>query len=333
MAINELIQKIILGEITLSQGMMLAKVLYKEYLSEESYQWICNELEHYDDPDLLPGYRVLDCTIKVVISGYYIGTRIEELDTSTLTKYFNCDDKPYARPDKMLIRQGLESLEKTLETVGNNIQMELGKEQMDLLLKFYSYPTGCRIERMYQESRGEYFRNIIPNVRNRIVSILQKEVLEAASKETNPINDSLKKTVFISYGWDDELHCAWVKELAKRLSEYFEVRIDVKTPFGTDLNAFMEQMITKANRVLLILTPTYKEKADNRQNGVGYESVLISSELYNNQGTTKFIPIVRKGTVEESFPNYLGKRKGVIMTDDNEFETKLTELVDDIKNN
>jgi hypothetical protein len=106
MAINELIQKIILGEITLSQGMMLAKVLYKEYLSEESYQWICNELEHYDDPDLLPGYRVLDCAIKVVISGYYIGTRIEELDTSTLTKYFNCDDKPYARPDKMLIRQG-----------------------------------------------------------------------------------------------------------------------------------------------------------------------------------------------------------------------------------
>ena len=95
----------------------------------------------------------------------------------------------------------------------------------------------------------------------------------------------------------------------------------------------MEQMITKADRVLLILTPTYKEKADKRENGVGYESVLISTELYKNQGTHKFIPIVRKGDFDVSYPIYLGTRKGVDMRNDDVLESVLEELVEDIRNN
>ena len=108
--------------------------------------------------------------------------------------------------------------------------------------------------------------------------------------------------------------------------------VDVKLPLGADLNVFMEQMIKNADRVLLILTPKYKEKADTRQNGVGYESVIISSELYKNQGTTKFIPIIRKGDVLESFPIYLGQRKGLDMTDDTLFDKSFAVLIDDIRN-
>ena len=85
MEVQELINKLILGEIKVSQGLMLAKVLYKDSLSKESYQWMCQELDHYENPDSIPGYRIIDCDIKVRIRSYYYGTRVEELDTS----YFN----------------------------------------------------------------------------------------------------------------------------------------------------------------------------------------------------------------------------------------------------
>lgn len=95
----------------------------------------------------------------------------------------------------------------------------------------------------------------------------------------------------------------------------------------------MEQLIKNADRVLLILTLTYKYKADKRENGVGYESVLISSELYRNQGTFKSIPIVRKGDFDISYPIYLGTRKGDDMRKDEDFETVFKVLVEDIQKN
>ena len=55
-------------------------------------------------------------------------------------------------------------------------------------------------------------------------------------------------------------------------------------------------------------------------------------ELYKNQGTTKFIPIIRKGDVLESFPIYLGQRKGLDMTDDTLFDKSFAVLIDDIRN-
>lgn len=332
MTVNELIQKLILGEITLSQGLMLAKVLFKDMLTEESYQWMCKELDHYEDAATMPEYRVVDCEVKVQIMVPYMGIKVETLDTSFINNQLDGTDKPYASPNKMLIRQGIESIEQSLEKAGVYAEMPLTRQQTNLIMQFYHYAQGCSIEKAYQETRIENIANIIPSVRNQLISILQNQVMNAPGKAGACIEPQ-KKMIFISYGWEDESHKSWVHGLAERLNEHFDVKIDVKTPYGIELNAFMEQMITKADRVLLILTPTYKEKADNRENGVGYESVLISAELYKNQGTHKFIPIVRKGGFDVSYPIYLGSRKGVDMRNDDEFETVFEELVEDIRNN
>lgn len=47
----------------------------------------------------------------------------------------------------------------------------------------------------------------------------------------------------------------------------------------------------------------------------------------------KFIPVIRRGTKEESYPLYLGNRKGIWMTENSEFEEKQKELIEDIRNN
>ena len=75
-----------------------------------------------------------------------------------------------------------------------------------------------------------------------------------------------KPLVFISYSWDGDDHKLWAKSLADRLVE--EGNVD--TIFdqydclpGTDFPHFMEQSVSKADKVVIILTPNYKVKADD----------------------------------------------------------------------
>ena len=84
--------------------------------------------------------------------------------------------------------------------------------------------------------------------------------------------------VFISYSWDSPEHKAWVKRLANRLFENaVDARLDhYDCPPGDNFLLFMEEELTKADRVLLILTKNYKSKADNRQYGVGLDSLALT---------------------------------------------------------
>ena len=329
---KELMQKLILGELTLSQALTLTKIQFKDSLSEQSYQWLEQELNNYVDASQLPEYRMIECSVKASLRGFYGGIGESTLDTSVFSKWQEESDVPYAYPTNMCIYQGIESIEATLDKAGSYIRMELNRGQIDMLLKYYHVPPGYIIEKMYQECRVEHIRNIIYCVRNKLISILQAIDTSAVPSGICSRKEGKKKKVFISYSWDSDEHKAWVKGLAERLSKHFDVIIDIKTPLGTDLNVFMEQMVGESDRVLLILTPNYKEKADKRINGVGYESVLISGELYSSQGTTKFIPIIRKGEARDCFPRYLMGRKGLEMINDDMFERSFIELVNDIKN-
>lgn len=329
MTVEELIQKTILGEISLSQSLLLTKVQYGDLLNNETIQWINHEIDHYKDVYSMPEYRIVDCDVVARVFVPFYGVRDEIVDLTAINDTLNEKEKAYASPNKMLIKQSIESIETSLDSIGQYVEMDLHREQVKLLMKYCTLSPGCRLERMYQQTHSANIKNIIPSVRNHLINVLQT-VLSSSNKSLSSLSRGRKK-VFISYGWDSDEHRDWVKELADRLSEHFDVTIDAKSPLGTELNLFMEQMISNADRVLLILTPIYKNKADNRQNGVGYESVLISSELYHNQASTKFIPIIRVGSVEESYPRYLGNRKGVFMTENDEYESVLANLIEDIK--
>ncbi len=140
-----------------------------------------------------------------------------------------------------------------------------------------------------------------------------------------------KKKVFISYTHEEEAHNQWVKHLAECLENDFEVIVDYKAPLGIELTRFMEQSVNDSDKVLLILTPLYKSKADARVAGVGYEAQLITAEIYN-QDSIKFIPIVRKGDFNDSYPLYLGSRLGLDMRDDTLFDINLKTLIENLHN-
>ena len=96
---------------------------------------------------------------------------------------------------------------------------------------------------------------------------------------------------------------------------------------GKDLTYFMESSIEKADKVLVILTPNYKNKAEERKSGVGYETSMITQEIFESPiSKVKFIPVLRDGTLATSTPKFLKSKLNHPMNDDSFYVNKLFEL-------
>ena len=139
--------------------------------------------------------------------------------------------------------------------------------------------------------------------------------------------------VFISYSWEDEAHKAWVKALADRLlSDGINAIVDqYDLTLGDRLPQFMEQQISQADYVLIICTPTYKEKSDARTGGVGYEGHIISGELYAKHNERKFIPVVRKGSFSEVIPTFLAGKLGIDLSGKSNYEDNYNDLITTVR--
>ena len=140
--------------------------------------------------------------------------------------------------------------------------------------------------------------------------------------------------VFISYAWTDDDFSSKVAGFVNRLrmdgiDTVFD-QTDLK--FGNSMIQFMECSVRDANitNVLLLLTPEYKEKADLKKGGVGTETQIISTEVYENVDNTKFIPIIfdtRGKTYKDCLPIYLKTRFFIDLSNIENYENNYNSLV------
>src|SRR2546423_2895827 len=128
-------------------------------------------------------------------------------------------------------------------------------------------------------------------------------------------------SAFTSYSWDDDEHRAWVAALATKLrTDGVDVRLDKwHTVPGDQLPVFMEREIRNNSFVLIICTPNYKLKSDGRKGGVGYEGDIMTGEVSTKGNHRKFIPILARGTWEESGPSWLQGKYYVDLSGRNTF--------------
>ncbi|WP_281846766.1 toll/interleukin-1 receptor domain-containing protein [Olleya namhaensis] len=137
--------------------------------------------------------------------------------------------------------------------------------------------------------------------------------------------------IFISYSWDNDAHKDWAVKLANYLIEKggCDVTLDqYDLSTGGNMVHFMEKAVVEADKVLLILTPNYKLKADGRQGGVGMEYSMISQGLYTMQSDNKkFLPILRAGSLVESAPTYVQTTIYHDMTNDLLFDKTAFDLL------
>lgn len=138
--------------------------------------------------------------------------------------------------------------------------------------------------------------------------------------------------VFISYSHDSPDHKRWVAELANKLMDNgIDIILDQwELGPGDDVPRFMEKSVTQADRVLMICTEKYVQKADEGSGGVGYEAMIVTGELIEDLGTSKFIPIIRQDLTKPLVPKSVSTRLYVNLGNakiyEDEFERLLREL-------
>ena len=141
--------------------------------------------------------------------------------------------------------------------------------------------------------------------------------------------------VFISYSWDSKEHKEWVEGLAKCLrSEHgIDATIDTWDVWGgQDLAVYMETSIRSADRVLVIYTESAVNKATARTGGIGYEHMIVTAEMMQDLGTSKFIPIVRQVIKPYTVPPQFVNRLRYDLGDGPEFASQLEQLVKELLN-
>ncbi len=119
--------------------------------------------------------------------------------------------------------------------------------------------------------------------------------------------------VFLSYARTNQEHIEKITNFASILrKDGIDVKFDEwDLKVGNDLYFFMENNIKReSDKVLLILTKEFVEKANDRKSGVGTETQLISKEVYDDVKQERIIPIVwecdEKG--EAYIPTFLESR-------------------------
>ena len=124
--------------------------------------------------------------------------------------------------------------------------------------------------------------------------------------------------IFISYAWGSQEHDEKVIALATNLKgDGVDVVFDKwQLKEGNDTFKFMEKSVLDESitNVLILIDPIYAKKANERAGGVGTETQIISTEVYNKVEQRKFIPVVFERDAEGNVckPQYL---KGLLHFD------------------
>ena len=116
---------------------------------------------------------------------------------------------------------------------------------------------------------------------------------------------------FLSYSWESDAHRQWVRDFATQLrNDGVNVTLDQwEVHPGDQLPAFMETAVRENDYVIIICTPSYAERSNQRRGGVGYEGDIMTAEIMTAQNQRKFIPVYRDGnTWQEASPTWLRGR-------------------------
>ena len=113
---------------------------------------------------------------------------------------------------------------------------------------------------------------------------------------------------FLSYAWESEAHRQWVRDFSTQLrNDGVNATLDQwEVHPGDQLPVFMETAVRENDYVIIICTPSYAERSNQRRGGVGYEGDIMTSEIMTTQNQRKFIPVYRDGnTWEQASPTWL----------------------------
>lgn len=122
-----------------------------------------------------------------------------------------------------------------------------------------------------------------------------------------------KRRVFISHGAQEPAAVEWVKGLATWLNQHPGIlaRLDRNDLLhGMDFIQWMCNELVQADRVILVCDELYRQRADHRLGGVGWETMLIQGDIYSQPfDSVKYQIVVRTEALQDGLPRYLKTRR------------------------
>ncbi len=157
-----------------------------------------------------------------------------------------------------------------------------------------------------------------------------KEVYLQLDKSINKKKKSVKNPrVFISYTGENPENRKWVKNFVCKLRENgVNARVDMyHLKPGHDLPQWMTNELIMADKVLLICDKFYAKKADSRNGGVGWETMIIQGDMMIHAQSNKYVCIIREENFDDGIPLYAKTKFSLQWTDPEILEEDFYELL------
>lgn len=162
---------------------------------------------------------------------------------------------------------------------------------------------GLSIQESFDVLKSSFENEVSINLR---IFAYSREIYSRLDNTEKKKRSARNPRVFISYTGENPENRKWVKNFVCRLRENgVNARVDMyHLKPGQDLPQWMTNELIMADKVLLICDKFYAKKADSRNGGVGWETMIIQGDMMIHSQSNKYICIIREENIDEGIPLY-----------------------------
>jgi hypothetical protein len=136
-------------------------------------------------------------------------------------------------------------------------------------------------------------KHILTKVREELILSLQLLQMNKDDFNDNKTFETVSKNVFVTYAWENDFHNDRVMSFVNFLrNKGYDATMDRKQTqeeSAINLNKMMIEGIQNSNKVVVVLSTKYKEKADKFIGGVGTEFGIILEDIKINNNKYIFV--------------------------------------------
>lgn len=293
MELSKLIDKLMSGEDKLSLLLLQAKEHAEAFNDSGLIEFITLELDGYSTKEI-PQYRILRSEIIGTVKDSYgrVVQQDQPIDFSVLSDHLGFDITNAVIPD------GIGFIEDALQNITSAIILRpIHPELVKMLNSVVEHNNpGMKLTSAHHRTGKAALQFILTKVRQDLIIKLQElrsaQVSVKKEHTSNKIKSDSKK-VFVTYAWENEEHDDRVISFVEflRINGY-DASMDKKESqeeSAINFNKMMVEGIQNSDKVIVVLSPKYKKKADTFEGGVGVEYQLILEEIKSNPNKFIFV--------------------------------------------
>lgn len=162
--IDDLIDELADKNNQLTDILIKTKVLAHRLKNEDLIQWINNELNGYDDGDVVPGYRVLTCQVIGNMSNGFQRAKNYPIPLMSL------DEKVQAGMQRMSLAQSISTLDEFIHSENDKMMAHIPPEMYGVLSK--DLGSGFHVEYAKREIGKSQVVQAVTSVRSKLLDFL-----------------------------------------------------------------------------------------------------------------------------------------------------------------